>query len=70
VEALEPLGADTLLHLRTSHEPCLARVSNEPTVAPDQTLRCGFSPDQCLLFDAVTEQSVSQSATNPNPPEL
>jgi multiple sugar transport system ATP-binding protein len=56
VEIVEPMGAETFLHLRTGTTLFVARVSAAVQVQADQRLKVAFDLDRARLFDAATEK--------------
>ena len=59
VELVEPLGADTLVHVNLEGKVVTARVSAHfrPTVG--ERLRIGFDPSKARLFDPQSEKAVA-----------
>ena len=53
VELVEPLGGETLLHLRTGHQTVRLRHPGPSRTAIGEEVRIGFDPDQAHFFDAA-----------------
>ena len=54
VEVVEPLGAETCLHLHTGAHPFVARVPSGLVVAVGEKLRFNFNPGQARFFHPET----------------
>ncbi len=59
VQVVEPLGADTLVHLEIMGEALTARVDPFLHPKPGETLRFRVEPARLRLFDPKTEKSIT-----------
>ncbi|MFA5264028.1 MAG: sn-glycerol-3-phosphate ABC transporter ATP-binding protein UgpC [Opitutaceae bacterium] len=58
VELVEPMGAETLLHLNIAGTSCIARVRPGERYSAGQRLSVAFDMDRSHLFDAATEEAL------------
>ncbi len=54
VEAVEHLGAETIVELSTGGPEIIARIKRTDTIAHGQTVTIGAEPEKVLAFDAAT----------------
>jgi multiple sugar transport system ATP-binding protein len=59
VEVVEPMGAETLIHLSTGAHRFVARRRTREHAAAGDTLYAAFDPSKACFFDAVTEQAIA-----------
>jgi multiple sugar transport system ATP-binding protein len=59
VQVVEPLGADTLVHLEIMGEAFTARVDPFLHPKPGETMRFRVEPARLRLFDPITEKSIT-----------
>jgi ABC-type sugar transport system ATPase subunit len=52
IEAVEHLGADTIVELSTAGPPLTAKVTRNDSLRYDETIRMWVDPDKALVFDA------------------
>ncbi len=52
IEAVEHLGADTIVELSTAGPPLTAKVTRNDSLHYDETIRMWVDPDKALVFDA------------------
>jgi multiple sugar transport system ATP-binding protein len=53
-ELVEPMGAETLLHLRTGYHTLVARLRGDTMIGQDRTFTVRFAMDRAHLFDPST----------------
>ena len=58
---VEPMGAETYLHLDSGATSCIARVQPSTRFKINQPFRVAFDLDHAHLFDATTEQALRSS---------
>jgi multiple sugar transport system ATP-binding protein len=58
VDISEPMGAETLLHLRVGATPCIARVGPLARLQPGESIRITFDLGSAHLFDPATEAAL------------
>jgi multiple sugar transport system ATP-binding protein len=58
VQVVEPLGADTLVHLQVGEAVVTARMAPEVRPAPGETISIAMDPARLFLFDAATERAI------------
>ena len=58
VETVEPMGAETFLHLTTGSTAFIARVRPDSPAVRGGRIRVKFTPEKIRLFDAATEQAL------------
>ena len=59
VDAVEPMGNETIVYLGTGDSELVARVPPRPVVAPGQTVGVLLPPDRLHFFDAESERSLT-----------
>jgi multiple sugar transport system ATP-binding protein len=59
VDLTEPLGAETLVHLRVGNDRLVARVGAAATAAEGERVRLRLAPAGVHLFDAASERAVA-----------
>ncbi len=55
VEIVEPMGSETIVHLKTQHATLIARIESHNRVKVDQSLELPLHIEKAHLFDAITE---------------
>jgi len=60
VTVIEPLGAETLVHLEVQGQPLIATAQGKFLPASGARLTCHAAPGQLYLFDAETEKFISR----------
>ena len=58
VQVVEPLGADTLVHLQVGEAMVTARMAPEVRPTPGETISITMDPARLFLFDAATERAI------------
>jgi multiple sugar transport system ATP-binding protein len=58
VEVVEPMGAETFLHLNTGAHTLIARIAPHERPAIGQQLGVTFDVPKCHLFDGATELKI------------
>ncbi len=61
VNAVEPLGAETLVHLDAAGTPFVATASGKVVPAVDSTITASAAPGALYLFDAASEQALGRA---------
>ena len=59
VELVEPLGAETLFHLKTGAHAAVARLGAAVRIAPGQKVRAAFTSAGFHFFDPATERAIA-----------
>jgi multiple sugar transport system ATP-binding protein len=59
VQVVEPLGADTLVHLQVGEAVITARMPPEVRPTPGETISVAMDPARLFLFDAATERAIN-----------
>lgn len=59
VELVEPIGAETYLHLTTGNHSFIARIFSDIYVAPAESISLSFNPSDALYFDPGTHQAIA-----------
>uniref|UniRef100_UPI002AFE24F4 ABC transporter ATP-binding protein n=1 Tax=Devosia sp. TaxID=1871048 RepID=UPI002AFE24F4 len=61
VEAVEPLGAETLVHVRLGSTPVVATAPGRIVPAIGSTISIGAAPGSFYLFDATSEKALGRA---------
>ena len=62
VELVEPLGAETLLHLRAGEHRLVARAEGASPLRPGAAVAPGFRPEEATYFDEATGRAITPAA--------